>query len=183
MLSSSICLRFLPLLLLTFFPFFLVVPIWRPPKMMWCDVHAHCPNIKTCSIQSEKSLCLHTMSVTISSFWKWMKQLFDTTTALFDEYCNKCDLEFVAWVCLKIHDNSTRTQTVINVISNYSSLNVISSYSSLNNFEEGRESKIFSAKVNRIRESKIFLYDISMVKYDLSYMTISIDIQLRTKYC
>ena len=63
-----------------------------------------------------------------------------------------------------------RTQTVINVISNYSSLNVISSYSSLNNFEEGRESKISSAKVNKIRESKIFLYDISMVKYDLSYV-------------
>ena len=59
---------------------------------------------------------------------------------------------------------------VINVISNYSSLNVISSYSSLNNFEEGRESKISSAKVNKIRESKIFLYDISMVKYDLSYV-------------
>ena len=59
---------------------------------------------------------------------------------------------------------------VIYVISNYSSPNVISSYSSLNNFEEGRESKISSAKVNKIRESKIFLYDISMVKYDLSYV-------------
>ena len=47
---------------------------------------------------------------------------------------------------------------------------MISSYSSLNNFEEGRESKISSAKVNKIRESKIFLYDISMVKYDLSYV-------------
>ena len=45
------------------------------------------------------------------------------------------------------------------MISNYSSLNVISSYSSLNNFEEGRESNISSAKVNKIRESKIFLYD------------------------
>ena len=56
------------------------------------------------------------------------------------------------------------------MISNYSSLNVISSYSSLNNFEEGRESKISSAKGNKIRESKIFLYDISMVKYDLSYV-------------
>ena len=90
--------------------------------------------------------------------------------SLFDDHCNKCDLEFVAWVCLKIHDNLMQTRTVINVISNYSSLNVISSYSSLNNFEEGRESKISSAKVNKIRESKIFLYDISMVKYDLSYV-------------
>ena len=36
--------------------------------------------------------------------------------------------------------------------------------------EEGRESKISSAKVNKIRESKIFLYDISMVNYDLSYV-------------
>ena len=56
------------------------------------------------------------------------------------------------------------------MISNYSSPNVISSYSSLNNFEEGRESKISSAKGNKIRESKIFLYDISMVKYDFSYV-------------
>ena len=40
----------------------------------------------------------------------------------------------------------------------------------LNNFEEGRESKISSAAVNKIRESNIFLYDISMVKYDLSYV-------------
>ena len=120
---------------------------------------------------------------------------------LFDEYCIKCDLAFVAGVCLKIHNNSTRTRIVmnvilylqpeyvskytlalwgasgkcseppvINVISNYRSLNMISSYSSLNNFEEGRESKISSAKVNKIRESKIFLYDISMVKYDFSYV-------------
>ena len=59
---------------------------------------------------------------------------------------------------------------VINVISNYSSLKVISSYSSLNNFEEGRESKISNAKVDKMRESKIFLYDISIVKYDLSYV-------------
>ena len=115
--------------------------------------------------------------------------------------CNKCDLKFVARVCLKIHNNSTRTRNVIHVISNlrpeyvskytlalwgasgkcsgppviyvisnYSSPNVISSYSSLNNFEEGRESKISSAKGNKIRESKIFLYDISMVKYDFSYV-------------
>ena len=47
--------------------------------------------------------------------------------------------------------------SVTNVISNYSSLNVISSYSSLNNFEEGRESKISSAKGNKIRKSMIFL--------------------------
>ena len=58
---------------------------------------------------------------------------------------------------------------VIYVNSNYSSPNVISSYSSLNNFEEGRESKISSAKGNKIREIMIFLYDISMVKYDFSY--------------
>ena len=59
---------------------------------------------------------------------------------------------------------------VIYVNSNYSSPNVISSYSSLNNFEEGRESKISSAKGNKIREIMIFLYDISMVKYDFSYV-------------
>ena len=33
---------------------------------------------------------------------------------------------------------------------------------SLNNFKEGRESKIPSAKVNKTRDSMIFLYDISM---------------------
>ena len=36
--------------------------------------------------------------------------------------------------------------------------------------EEGRESKISSAKGNKIRECKIFLYDISIVKYDFSYV-------------
>ena len=35
--------------------------------------------------------------------------------------------------------------------------------------EESRESKISSAKGNKIREIMIFLYDISMVNYDFSY--------------
>ncbi len=108
--------------------------------------------------------------------------------ALFDEYCINCDLAFVARVCLKIHNNSTRTGIVIHVISNlrpeYVSrytlallgasgkcsgppvIYVISKY----DFEEGRESKISSAKGNKIREIMIFLYDISMVKYDFSYV-------------
>ena len=142
-------------------------------------MRVHCHNIQTCCIQSQETLWPAGVSAQVSGFCKWTKSLFDDTTALFDEYCINCDLAFVARLCLKIHNKSTRIRIVIHVIShlwqsmsqntlwgasgkcsgppviyvisNYSSPNVISSYSSLNNFEEGRESKI--------RESKIFLYD------------------------
>ena len=102
--------------------------------------------------------------------------------ALFDEYCIKCDLEFVAGVCLKIHNNSTRTRTVINVISNlrpeYVSkytlalwgasgkcsgppvIYVNSNYSSPNVISSYSSLNNFEeGRESKIRESKIFLYD------------------------
>ena len=80
---------------------------------------------------------------------------------VFDEYCINCDLAFVARLCLKIHNKSTRIRIVIHVILHLRPVYV-------SKYTLGCLREMFRAPCN--------MYVICMI-FNMPYMTISIDIQ------